>query len=183
MIPPNPPEARPPTKAELTYWTSLRSLAAPGPETLATVYRVAFPTLLEHTDRQARDLERLKAALAKISAIRDSIIGLQKINWSEHIYPLVAALDEAGYPGAGYEISRKNVGTLIEQINTAEAELHAARERIAAVETWARYYAHPRRGLGANLYCDPPLTISAARQLLRMLAIPKTPAASESEEP
>jgi hypothetical protein len=40
--------------------------------------------------------EKLSIALAKINAIRNSIIGCQSINWSEHIYPLVAALNEAG---------------------------------------------------------------------------------------
>jgi hypothetical protein len=61
-------------------------------------------------------------ALTKISAIRDSIVGQQGFNFSEHAYPLVAALKAAGYEGAGYEISRKNLGTLIEQIKTCEAE-------------------------------------------------------------
>ena len=60
-------------------------------------------------------VERAERALTKISAIRDSIIGMQGFNFSEHAYPLVAALGEAGYQGAGYEISRANLGTLIEQ--------------------------------------------------------------------
>lgn len=71
--------------------------------------------------------EKLKTALQKISDIRDSIIGGQLFNWSEHAYPLVAALDEVGYPGVGYEIARKNLGTLIEQIKAAEAALEAER--------------------------------------------------------
>lgn len=70
-------------------------------------------------------VERLTGAMTKISDIRDSIIGFHKINWSEHIYPLVAALDGAGYPGAEYEIARENAGTLVDQIKTAEAEVTA----------------------------------------------------------
>ena len=65
----------------------------------------------------------MRAALQKISEIRDSIIGLQKFNWSEHAHPLVAALDAAGFTGTPYEIAHKNTGTLLEQINTAEAEI------------------------------------------------------------
>jgi hypothetical protein len=67
------------------------------------------------------EVERLRGALAKIDAIRNSIVGCQSVNWSEHIYPLVAALGEAGYEGEEYEIARANIGTLIEQVKTAEA--------------------------------------------------------------
>jgi hypothetical protein len=65
---------------------------------------------------------RLRAALTKISAIRDSIVGMQGFNFSEHAYPLVAALGEAGFDGAGYEIARVNLGTLIEQRDRVVAE-------------------------------------------------------------
>ena len=69
------------------------------------------------------EVAKLRAALRKVDAIRDSIVGTQTFNWSEHAYPLVAALNEAGYPGAGHEIASKNMGTLIEQIIAAEAEI------------------------------------------------------------
>lgn len=65
-------------------------------------------------------------ALRKINAIRDSIVGYQGFNFSEHAYPLIAALDEAGYKGMGYEIARENLGTLIEQATAAEARCAAA---------------------------------------------------------
>ncbi len=64
----------------------------------------------------------LTAALAKISAIRDSIVGLQQINWSAHVYPLVAALGEAGFEGIGYEKARKEAHTLLDQRDAAVAE-------------------------------------------------------------
>jgi hypothetical protein len=70
-----------------------------------------------------KDIDRLTAALVKISAIRDSIIGLQNINWSEHIYPLVAALDEAGFEGAPYPEAREYVGTLLERNKALEDHL------------------------------------------------------------
>ena len=52
----------------------------------------------------------LEDALTKIDAIRNDIIGRQKIGWSSHVYPLVAALDEAGYPGLDYEAARAALG-------------------------------------------------------------------------
>lgn len=69
----------------------------------------------------------LRTALEKINAIRNSIIGTQTINWSEHIYPLVAALDEAGMVGEPHDVARANVGTLIERAEKAEAELATLR--------------------------------------------------------
>ena len=75
----------------------------------------------------ADECERLRAAMRTISGIRDSIIGAQALNWSEHVYPLVAALDGAGFTGAGYETARANVGTLLQRIATLEAELAQAR--------------------------------------------------------
>ena len=50
--------------------------------------------------------ERLMAALQKIDVIRNDIVGRQTVNWSAHIYPLVAALKAAGFPGVGYEQAR-----------------------------------------------------------------------------
>lgn len=76
-------------------------------------------------DKRIAELEK---ALSKINDIRNSIIGCQKINWSEHIYPLVAALNEAGIEGQGYPEAREYVGTLIERTNAAEARAEAAEE-------------------------------------------------------
>ncbi len=72
---------------------------------------------------------RLKTGLVKINEIRSSIVGMQKINWSEHIYPLVAALDEAGMVGMTYEDARPHFGTMLER--TLAAELRA---RVAEAE-------------------------------------------------
>lgn len=46
--------------------------------------------------RVVAERDALGAALDTISAIRDSIVGSQSVNWSEHVYPLVAALDATG---------------------------------------------------------------------------------------
>ena len=65
------------------------------------------------------DRDRLALALSKIDAIRNSIIGTQSINWSAHVYPLVAALYEAGYEGEGYDVAREKAKTLIEERDEA----------------------------------------------------------------
>lgn len=72
----------------------------------------------------------LKGCLNEISEIRDSIIGLQTINWSEHIYPLVAVLKKAGLEGAGYKIACKKHGTMLERTFRAEAELAKIRKAV-----------------------------------------------------
>lgn len=70
----------------------------------------------------AAAIERLLAGLTAISAIRDSIIGFQNVGWSEHIYPLVAALRDAGFEGVGYDEARKNIGRTIDALAAAEAQ-------------------------------------------------------------
>jgi len=79
-------------------------------------------------------VEGLEALAAKVNDIRNSIIGCQKINWSEHIYPLVAALEEAGIEGAGYPEAREYVGTMLERTLAAEESAEAAEARIAELE-------------------------------------------------
>lgn len=79
------------------------------------------------------ELQRLKAALDKINDIRNSIIGCQTMNWSEHIYPLVAALEDAGISGMKYPEARANMGTLIERTNAAEARVKTMKAALEAV--------------------------------------------------
>lgn len=61
--------------------------------------------------------DRLREALTKIDAIRNSIIGYQNVGWSEHIYPLVAALNEAGFEGEEYKTARAKVEAALEKTN------------------------------------------------------------------
>ena len=70
-------------------------------------------------------VSKQSAALERINDIRNSIIGCQTVNFSEHVYPLVAALGSAGYAGLEYAEARENVGTLIDRTNAAEAALEA----------------------------------------------------------
>lgn len=80
--------------------------------------REARETLEQVTCERDEALARAEAAeeaLAKINVIRNSIVGTQTLNWSEHVYPLVAALNEAGVKGLPYPEAKASVGTLIEQ--------------------------------------------------------------------
>lgn len=101
-------------------------------------------------------LEAAEKSLEKINDIRNSIVGMQKINWSEHIYPLVAALNEAGLKGMGYPKAMPYFGTLIERTKSAEQEcnnLQAAngglREALEAVLNNARRLS-PKETKGIN---------------------------------
>lgn len=69
-------------------------------------------------------------ALEGINAIRNSIIGAQTWNWSEHGYPLVSLLDRAGFKGLPYPEAKKNIGTLIERADKAEAEVERLLEAL-----------------------------------------------------
>lgn len=89
--------------------------------------RVSVWDLAMAFEECAAEGNKFHRALDKINEIRNSIIGAQTINWSEHIYPLVAALEEAGIEGMNYPEARKNFGTMLERTNKAEAEVKRLR--------------------------------------------------------
>lgn len=66
-------------------------------------------------------------ALDGINRIRNSIVGAQAINWSEHIYPLVSLLNRVGQVGLAYPEAKANVGTLIDFRDEALVLLRSAR--------------------------------------------------------
>ncbi|MCA8195432.1 hypothetical protein [Burkholderia vietnamiensis] len=68
------------------------------------------------------DLAVLRNALTSINGIRNNIIGLHTLNWSEHVYPLVAALDAAGFEGMEYPEARAFYGTMLDRCNAAEKD-------------------------------------------------------------
>ncbi|MBR8343038.1 hypothetical protein KDX40_04705 [Burkholderia ambifaria] len=76
----------------------------------------------EPRDEVTDDLVVLRNALISINGIRNSIIGLHTLNWSEHVYPLVAALDAAGFEGMGYPEARAFYGTMLDRCNAAEKD-------------------------------------------------------------
>ena len=85
--------------------------------------------------------KRLKTAINKVNDIRNSIIGLQKINWSEHIYPLVAALNEAGIEGMPYDEARGHFGTMLERTVKAEERIKELKEKQAKIIKY--FIRHP----------------------------------------
>lgn len=83
------------------------------------------------TDAGAAMLERVRRAeraLEKVNEIRNDIIGRQAIGFSRHVYPLVAALEEAGVRGAGYEKARAHVLQFARLLRAAQS-LHRAWRR------------------------------------------------------
>lgn len=83
-------------------------------------------------------VDRYRLALLKINIIRNSIVGLQTLNWSEHIYPLVAALNEAGMVGMEYDDARPYFGTMLERTNLAEEKEAKLRSAVKALAEKAR---------------------------------------------
>ncbi len=117
-------------------------------------------------------IAELEAALNSINDIRNSIIGLQSINWSEHIYPLVEVLEKAGIVGMGYPFANKHFGTMLERTNAAEADvarLRAALEKaVCALEITADFVGditNPDSGTVAGIRYD----VTVARQALSAL--------------
>lgn len=84
-------------------------------------------------ERAAR--QKAESALSKINVIRNSIVAFQSINWSEHIYPLVAALNEAGVEGMHYPEALAYFGSMLERTNKAESERDALQAKLTEVET------------------------------------------------
>jgi hypothetical protein len=69
-------------------------------------------------------------ALEGINKIRNSIVALQTINWSEHIYPLVSLLNRAGYEGMPHAEGKAKFGTLLDRCHAAEAALEAKQAKV-----------------------------------------------------
>jgi hypothetical protein len=71
----------------------------------------------------------LESTLKKIDAIRNDIVGRQTVGWSRHIYPLVAALEESGFEGIGYEKAKEAAVTMDQE----NAELREKVKRATAL--------------------------------------------------
>ncbi len=76
-----------------------------------------------------------RAALEKISSIRDDIVARQRVNWSSHIYPLVSALGDAGFLGVGYEEARRKALTTNDIIEKLEEEVRELRSKLGASQS------------------------------------------------
>lgn len=77
-----------------------------------------------------KERDALRTLAEKVNAIRNSIVGMQGFNFSEHAYPLVAALNEAGLVGMPYPEARANLGTIIEQRDALAALVQQLREAL-----------------------------------------------------
>ncbi|BCH56037.1 hypothetical protein RvVAR031_36470 [Agrobacterium vitis] len=108
-------------------------------------------------------IAELEAVISKINDIRNCIIGTQSLNWSEHVYPLVAALNKSGFMGMEYPEARKYFGTMLERTVTAEdrsAELEAALKRTTNIlEEWTRYHS-------GEMTCDIEAAMYEARTII-----------------
>lgn len=99
---------------------------------------------LHAQSKEWRELEP-EEALLHINDVRNSIIGLQTVNWSEHIYPLVAALNAAGLEGMDYLEAKGTFGTMLTRLNAAEKALedgktaYLFRKRESADENWSAW--------------------------------------------
>jgi len=82
-----------------------------------------------------QEIIKLRAALSKLNEIRNSIVGVQGFNFSEHAYPMVAALNEAGFEGLPYPEAKANVGTLIERATLAEDAIKGVIEQVESNDT------------------------------------------------
>lgn len=84
--------------------------------------------------------ERAESALSKINEIRNSIIGLQTVSWSEHIYPLVASLDQAGMAGMSHAEAKPKYATLLERAEQAERDRDVLAVAVRASRDMLRAY-------------------------------------------
>jgi hypothetical protein len=103
-----------------------------------------WPTYAELEER----VKKAESALAKINEIRDSIIGLQTVNWSDHVYPLVKALNEAGLRGMDYPNAREVYGSLLLRAAKAEGELADLRTELEAALDYCPVAIRVREGGG-----------------------------------
>lgn len=76
-------------------------------------------------DALLADCEEMEKALLKINEIRNSIVGYQSFGFSEHAYPLVAALEEVGIRGEGYEEANAKAKDQLTKIADLTAKLTA----------------------------------------------------------
>ena len=124
-------------------WSQIRDLAMAGNgpaeffnfhEAIRLEDGKCVESVIRYLNNTVARAEKFESALQKINVIRNSIIAFQSCNFSEHVYPLVAALNEAGFTGMDYPEARANFGTLLERTNAAEARAEKAERELAEAE-------------------------------------------------
>ncbi len=105
----------------------------------------AFAVIFAKRDAAIARAEKAEAALAKIDDVRNSIVGGRRVSWPEHIYPLVVALEEAGFGAAGYNEARKLAREQIERLVSLQTRLDAV---CALSVVWVERQRKADRGVG-----------------------------------
>ncbi len=82
------------------------------------------------------ELKALRAMGDKINTIRNNIVGAQGVHFSRDIYPLVAALNEAGFEAKSYEDAREGVRRVNAAMLAVVTERDEARACLRAVFVW-----------------------------------------------
>ncbi len=78
---------------------------------------------------------------ARVAALEDVSEPPKGVNWSEHVYPLVAALKEAGYEGEAYNVARERAETLHARVEQLKTQRDAARGRLNGLAVMFRHNA------------------------------------------
>lgn len=113
---------RPIESGTLDEWVDAMLASAASTAALREELRVAR----ERTDA----LEKMGD---KVNVIRNSIVGFQGFNFSEHAYPLVAALNAAGFEGQNYPEALAYFGSMLDRTNAAESARDDYRKALAEV--------------------------------------------------
>jgi len=122
-----------PNGAYVEYWShaaeieTLRAQLAASADEQNRLNAVAHDQFMQLAAKDA-ELAKLKLTLHKINDIRNSIIGFQALNWSEHAYPLVAALNAAGIQGMDFPEARIKFKLICDELAETHAELAQCRQ-------------------------------------------------------
>ena len=76
--------------------------ASPGADSHSLYSDIEVARLAKTAFINAKRVELLETAMGEINDIRNDIVGRQNVNWSAHIYPLVAILNRCDFQGMSY---------------------------------------------------------------------------------
>lgn len=128
--------------------------------------------------------DALHLALTKIDAIRNSIVGRQSVNWSEHIYPLVNALNEAGFGGEGYAVARPKAEAETAEVRKVFEERDALLAEVARLrEVIATKHAIERSSVGVAALVEECEKLHVEVKRLRQAFLTKSIKLLVAEQP
>lgn len=135
----NPINARPRNVHAINLWNAI-GFPQQTPAKVLSGAMYEIDRLEAALDAERARVTKLEKFAAEVDRIRNNIIGKQGVNWSRDIYPLVAALGEAGYEGVGYDEAREAIK---QQIAAEEAERAKVDALVRALLTLEWRYHHP----------------------------------------